>query len=142
MSKKQTKETLLEKCQEDANGCWLWQRCVQKDGYGTVHYHSKTYLAHRLFYELFEGPMPAGLEIDHLCRVRNCVNPKHLEPVDHQTNMDRGDYSANGPRIAAFHSSKTHCAQGHSYSGDNLQIHKNGKWRICVACKRKSRKKK
>ena len=138
MSRKNTKETILARTVEDSNGCWLWSGYTQRDGYGYLSYQGKHYLAHRLFYELFISKIPAGLEIDHLCRVRNCVNPKHLEPVDHQTNMDRGDCSANGPRIAAFHSSKTHCKQGHPYSGDNVILRNSGRWRICKTCKRSS----
>lgn len=70
--------------------CWIWQLFTNKDGYG--HYPSKTgsLLAHRRYYEHAKGSIPAGLQLDHLCRVRPCVNPEHLEPVTRTENQRRG----------------------------------------------------
>lgn len=69
----------------DENGCWIWALSVTGSGYG--YYQNK--LAHRLFYEKHKGKIPEGMEIDHLCRVRNCVNPKHLEAVTSTENNRR-----------------------------------------------------
>jgi hypothetical protein len=63
--------------------CWLWQRSRTQNGYGLFSVHGKRCLAHRWLYEQTIGPIPEGLEIDHLCRVRHCVNPDHLEAVTH-----------------------------------------------------------
>lgn len=69
--------------------CWLW-RHAGGVGYGTARVGGRTVNAHRLAYEAFVGPVPEGLELDHLCRVRRCVNPNHLEPVTRSENMRRG----------------------------------------------------
>lgn len=75
---------------EPNSGCWLWvgARFV-REGYGMVRKRPRVLLAHRLAYETARGPIPDGLELDHLCRVRACVNPAHLEAVTHEENMRR-----------------------------------------------------
>jgi hypothetical protein len=73
-----------------ASGCWLWQRMRNDRGYAYVNYGGKTCRAHRLLFELYRGPIPAGLTLDHTCRVRHCVNPAHLEPVTQTENRRRG----------------------------------------------------
>ncbi|MEE8234211.1 MAG: HNH endonuclease signature motif containing protein [Gammaproteobacteria bacterium] len=91
-------------------------------------------MAHRVSYEMENGLVPKGLELDHLCRVRNCVNPQHVEPVTHKENCQRGEVGIN-------HRRKTHCNRGHPYSGDNLYIvPKNGK-RGCKTCSRENLRK-
>ena len=79
-------------------------------------------LAHRVAYELQVGPIPVGLQLDHLCRVRSCVNPAHLEPVTSAENTRRG-----------LRAMKTHCPQGHPYAGENLLIRPTGQ-RRCRTC--------
>lgn len=76
--------------------CWIWQRTkIQPNpkggagGYGKTRYKGKEYLAHRLYYELANGPIPAGMQLDHLCKQRDCVNPAHLEPVTPLENTRR-----------------------------------------------------
>lgn len=70
--------------------CWIWQRATQSNGYGVVAVDGRTRRAHRHYYEQANGPIPAGLDIDHLCRQRACVNPDHLEPVTRSENLRRG----------------------------------------------------
>jgi hypothetical protein len=70
--------------------CWIWQLALSEDGYGSVSVGRSTVAAHRFYYEQRFGPIPEGLELDHLCRVRSCVNPEHLEPVDSAENTRRG----------------------------------------------------
>ena len=82
-------------------GCILWGGHLSKWGYGRVTYKGRLVQAHRVAYELFKGPIPEGLQLDHLCRVRNCVNPDHLEPVTPSENTLRGyrarsDYKKSG----------------------------------------------
>ncbi len=86
--------------------------------------------AHRYAYELMVGPIPAGLTIDHKCRVHNCVQPAHLEPVTCRVNILRGDTGQNNAQ-------KTHCPHGHPYSDDNLIVTLEG-WRRCRTCRREA----
>lgn len=102
--------------------CWLWLASRDVNGYGqfmakTRHVPAKAY---RWAYEATVGPVPAGLQLDHLCRVRLCVNPSHLEPVTGEENMRR--------QFAAV----THCPQGHAYTPENTRMW--GRQRRCIAC--------
>ena len=113
--------------------CWLWQASLDAYGYGQfgcrkTEKHKYTMVkAHRLSYELLVGPIPDGLEIDHLCRVRSCVNPSHLEPVIHRTNMLRGH------GIPGTNARKTHCVHGHEFTPENTSIKSDGA-RGCRTC--------
>ena len=71
-------------------GCWFWTGACLPNGYGAFRLERQTLGAHRVGYELFNGIIPPGLVLDHLCRVRSCVNPGHLEPVTDQVNIARG----------------------------------------------------
>jgi hypothetical protein len=70
--------------------CWIWQRHITTNGYGAAYPPGRSVRAHRLVYERHGGVIPPGLDLDHLCRVRACVNPEHLEPVTRATNARRG----------------------------------------------------
>lgn len=116
---------------ECCNGCWHWRASLLASGYGTVHAFGATRRAHRVAYELFVGPIPDGLHLDHLCRNKGCVNPDHREPVTSRENTLRGD------TIAAANAAKTHCADGHPFDARNTRIRKDRPGnRECVACER------
>lgn len=113
--------------------CWPWDGAINSCGYGSFRVKDgKAWTscgAHRVGYEYFRGKVPEGLELDHLCRRRDCVNPWHLEAVEKRVNILRGDGA--GAKAAR----KTHCKYGHPLSGDNLVVAKNRKERICFECR-------
>lgn len=119
--------------------CWLWSASKTHNGYGRFHFDGRMVLAHRFAHELLRGPIPAGLQVDHRCRVRNCVNPDHLEAVTGWENLLRG----NTP--AARNAAKTHCSQGHEFAPENTYLappnknNPNG-FRTCRQCKRAIRR--
>lgn len=115
---------------EPNTGCWLWTGNVNAKGYGRMRTDGQhgAVPAHRVAYELFIGPIPQGLEIDHLCRVRCCVNPDHLEAVTSRTNTLRGD----GPSAIAVR--RPTCRHGHPVT-DPKDVYRgaNGS-RVCRLC--------
>jgi len=113
------------KVDEDANGCWRWTGCVNVKGYGKFGIGRRCYQAHRVSYAAFVGPIPDGLDVDHLCRVRNCVNPAHLEAVTHTLNVQRRWQVT--PRA-------THCHRGHPFDEENILW--IGNTRNCRTCRR------
>ncbi|MBM4489703.1 HNH endonuclease [Rhodococcus hoagii] len=125
-------ERFSEKIQPLDDGCVAWTGTTNGLGYGTIKLPdgSRIY-AHRWSYEHHVGPIPNGLHLDHLCRNRGCVNPKHLEPVSIKENVLRG------VGFSAVNARKTHCPQGHPYSGSNLYTNPTTGSRVCVACRRK-----
>lgn len=110
------------------DSCWIWMASQNGHGYGQFRYRGMTRSAHRAAYELLVGPIPDGLDLDHICRVRNCVNPDHLEPVTHAENVRRGN---SGSKWAA----KTHCPHGHAYTPENTVHYPSGS-RACRTCQR------
>ena len=112
------------------NPCWLWTGSLTSTGYGQISIHSRPRPAHRVSYILLKGPIPRNLEIDHLCRVRRCVNPNHLEPVTRSENTKRG---MAGKAAATRAQERTHCKKGHELTGDNIRGAEKGK-RLCKIC--------
>lgn len=107
--------------------CWLWTGSCDAAGYGQAFSRRRGTVtkAHRVIWEFCRGPIPAGLELDHLCRVRNCVNPDHLELVTHTENQRRVR--------------RTHCRRGHPYTPATTYVYvKKSGWvsRVCLVCKR------
>lgn len=123
-----TRARLLTKI-VDADGCWEWQGWIDAKGYGHVWAAGTMNPAHRVAYEVFVGPIPAGLQIDHLCRNRRCVRPDHLEPVTAWENRRRGVL----PLRDAAQRARAVCSHGHALSGDNLYVRPTGTTccRIC-----------
>ncbi|RCG27221.1 HNH endonuclease [Sphaerisporangium album] len=130
-------------------GCWRWTGSKARGGYGQLWIAAKKgwRKAHQVTYELLIGPIPDGLELDHLCHTRDrdcpggtncrhrcCVNPTHLEPVTHAENLRRG---GGVERAAELRRAITHCPQNHPY--DEVNTHRNPSGsRVCRTCKREA----
>lgn len=113
---------------EPTTGCWLWIGSHNCNGYGSLWRDGASRLAHREVYEATVGPISPGLTCDHLCRVRCCVNPDHIEPVTNRVNILRG------VGATAQKARKSECMRGHPLSGDNVIWQKGGRGRACRTC--------
>jgi hypothetical protein len=114
---------------EPNSGCWLWTAAIDGSGYGVTSDSGKTVSAHRAVYRLLVGEILDGMHLDHLCRVRCCVNPLHLEPVTPRVNLLRGK------TIASARASQAHCINGHELAGENLYTRGDRGTRECRACR-------
>jgi len=112
----------------DAGQCWEWTGWTST-GYGRINLFGNAVPAHVVGFREFGGKIPAGYDIDHLCRNVACVRFDHLEPVTHQENVNRGKRGRQG---------ETHCRHGHEYTAENtgMQRNKGTLIRVCKACRR------
>ncbi len=113
---------------DDGTRCWNWTGARNKSGYGMVYLNGRRRQAYHATWELMNGPLPAGVEIDHLCRNPRCVNPLHLEPVTRQENIRRSD------NFAGRHARQTHCKRGHEFTEANTYVSARGE-RVCRKCR-------
>jgi hypothetical protein len=102
--------------------CWMWTGPSNPGGYGTAAFEGQKTTAHRVLYQLIKGPIPEGMDLDHLCRNRLCVNPEHLEPVTRGENLTRG-FMARG------------CRNGHPATDDNISIVRRSDGSVELRCK-------
>lgn len=114
---------------DQSGDCWIWTGLIGHNGYGKTKIKFRTLLAHRAFYEHYKGAIPDGFQVDHLCAMRNCVNPDHLEAVPPHINNARSESPS------ALNRMKDDCKRGHPLSGDNLFVNNRGQ-RICRICQR------
>lgn len=116
--------------------CWIWTAQITDGGYGRFTMHVDgvwtKVMAHRASYELAVGPIPDGLELDHLCRVRACVNPLHLEPVTSSENHYRS-WDARRQIGRAPARPRSHCPRGHKFDERNTYVRADGAM-VCRAC--------
>lgn len=110
------------------SGCWIWTASTYSVGYGRFSIGGRWVIAHRWCYERLRGPVAGDRDLDHLCRVRLCVNPWHLEPVTRRENLLRGE------TIPALNAAKTHCPEGHAYTPENTRLYRG--MRYCRECNR------
>jgi len=125
---------LKAKVKRRLDGCWQWHgatiRNARGDRYGTMHYRGKQWLAHRIAYDLWKGPIDPDLQVNHLCENKLCVNPKHLEQID---NWGNALYSMKS--VCAINSVKQKCPAGHDYTDENTYVSPKG-YRECRKCKK------
>lgn len=117
----------------DLGPCHLWTGALSH-GYGYIRIGDRPMPAHRYAWEREHGPVPDGLELDHLCRTPACVRPSHLEPVTHRVNSLRGESPP------ARNARMTHCHRGHPFDEENTYWRPDGRGRHCLACERNGRR--
>ena len=122
-------ERFWDKVERLDDGCWLWTASTYGHGYGQFGQDGRKFAAHRIAYELLVGPIPQGLVLDHLCRVRHCVNPAHLRPCTNRENvLAEGSLS-----VAKRRAEQKTCAAGHPF--DEINTYLRGTHRYCRPCR-------
>jgi len=118
------------------SGCWIWTGALHRNGYGHFKIpNSRSHLlAHRGVYAIERGEIPEGMDLDHLCRVRCCVNPDHLEPVTRRENLRRGGVIDQLRARAAAANAATHCKRGHPMTPENTYVYPKSRHRACRIC--------
>lgn len=121
----------MSKLQHTPHGCWQWHGAKSEKGYGSFSFMGRALPAHRVAYVLWKGRVLAGLQVDHICNNRACVNPAHLQLVTDHQNKILGKIR----RLRA-----THCPNGHELSEDNLVSWrlKSSGFRGCLTCQRET----
>lgn len=122
------------------NGCWLWIASKRRRGYGRFGPKGDQRAAHRVAYEALVGPIPDGLQLDHLCREPSCVNPAHLEPVTQLENIRRGlaARAAAGVKVRKPSLRRTHCKNGHEFTPENTYWNPRDESQVCRTCQRET----
>ncbi|MFI5416420.1 MAG: HNH endonuclease signature motif containing protein, partial [Nitrososphaerales archaeon] len=130
LSVEQTK--FLSKITKDVNGCWIWNSSKNKTtGYGIAVSNRKMFIAHRLSYMLFKDIIQTGLVVHHICHVKLCVNPDHLQAITQKENLSQSDGLLSNSR-SVHNSKKTHCPKGHEYTE---KIENGKRKRFCCICR-------
>ena len=117
---------------DQLSGCWIWNGARSTTGYGNIRRGTRNYIAHRFVWALLVGPLTPGLEIDHVCRIRACVNPAHLREVTRRENV----FAPGSLCIAKRNGLRTSCVNGHPFTAENTTHLKHQ--RRCRTCHRES----
>jgi hypothetical protein len=124
-------DRVLLRVEVDGNGCWRFQGAHDANGYGVINVKRRVHRAHVVTLEAERGPITKGLHVDHLCRVRDCCNPTHLEAVTPRVNVaERGRHSSNGLPL------RDYCKRGHARTPENTYARPDGKGTNCLVCVR------
>lgn len=125
------KEHIKKRITVNSKGCWVWNLSLSRGGYAQTNIEGKSWRVHRLSYTVYKGKIPEKLQLDHLCRVRNCVNPNHLEAVSAKENLARSPIT-----YSSINKQKKVCKRGHPFKNENLKVYnyKGSVRRICVIC--------
>lgn len=120
---------------EKTQTCWIWLGYKERDGYGRISINDRPVFVHRLSFFIHSGRWPKSkMVIDHICGVRNCVNPLHIREVTQMQNCHENSLSS-----CYFNKLKTHCSKGHEFTKENTKIKKtrnNRNMRVCKQCAR------